>query len=152
MNNLSLFRRSFNDDLAEMNRLMNRMFGETGGLTTAGKTELATIDFTPTVDVEENDEGYVIKADLPQIKREDVKINVQNGILTLSGERKQEKEEKGKKFHRVERSYGSFFRSFQLPDNVDDTKIAATYTDGVLKVLLPKAEQPKPNAREITVG
>jgi HSP20 family protein len=93
----------------------------------------------------------VIKADLPQMKREDVKINVQNGLLTLSGERKQETETKGKKFHRVERSYGSFFRSFQIPDNVDDTKIAATYVDGVLKVLLPKTDQPKPNARQISV-
>src|SRR5689334_8600133 len=113
---MSLIRRGFSTELEEMNRLMNKMMGDFKG--TDARAELAPSDWTPSVDVVETNEAYTIKADLPQIRREDVKINVQNGILTMTGERRQEKEEKGKKFHRVERSYGSFLRSFQMPDNV----------------------------------
>jgi HSP20 family protein len=149
MSNLSLVQRAFNEDLSEMTRLLNKLFS--GPPRPTSSSELATFDWIPTVDVEENNEAYVIKADLPQVKREEVKISVQNGILTLSGERRQEREEKGRKFHRVERTYGSFYRSFQLPDNVDDAKIAATFTDGVLNLLLPKLEKPKEHVREIAV-
>jgi HSP20 family protein len=123
-----------------------------GNFPSNGGTELATVDWTPSVDVVETNEGYTLKADLPQVKREDMKIDVQNGVLTLTGERHQEKEDKGKKFHRIERSYGSFLRSFQLPDNIDEAKITATFTDGVLQVMLPKTEQPKQNVRQIPLG
>ena len=77
-------------------------------------------DWTPRVDISETDNEFVIKAEIPDISKEDVKVTVENGVLTFRGERKQEKEEKGKKFHRIERYYGYFCRSFSLPDNIDD--------------------------------
>ena len=85
------------------------------------------------------------------MKKDDVKVSVDNGVLTLKGERKQEKEEKGKKFHRVERYYGSFTRSFTLPDNVDETKIKASFKDGMLSLQIPKTAESKPKAIEVKV-
>jgi len=79
-------------------------------------------------------------------------VSVENGVLTMQGERKQEKEEKGKKFHRMERYYGSFLRTFTVPDNVDDTKVRAEFKDGVLNVHLPKTEKAKPKAIEVKVA
>jgi len=109
------------------------------------------MDWAPRVDISETDKEFVIKAEVPDINKEDVKVNVENGVLTLSGERKQEKEEKGKKFHRVERYYGSFCRSFALPDNVDEAKIDATFKDGMLTLTIPKTASKKPKAIEVKV-
>ncbi|MBH0187604.1 MAG: Hsp20/alpha crystallin family protein, partial [Nitrospira sp.] len=95
---------------------------------------------------------YLIKAELPEVKKEDVKVSVEDGVLTLSGERRQEKEEKGKKYHRVERSYGSFVRSFSLPESVDEGGVKAEYKDGVLNLHLPKTEKVKPKSIEVKVG
>ncbi len=89
----------------------------------------------------ENDKEYVIKAELPEMKKEGIKVSVEDDILCIKGERKREKEEKGKKYHRAERSYGCFERSFTLPDDADGTKVDAEYKDGVLKVHLPKSEK-----------
>lgn len=86
------------------------------------------------------------------MKKEDIKITVQDDVLSISGERKQEKEEKGKKYHRIERAYGCFERSFTLPEDADGTKVNAEYKDGVLKVHLPKSEKAKPKAIEVKVG
>lgn len=116
-----------------------------------GSTELTLADWTPAVDVEENNEAYTIKAEIPQVNKDDVKISIQNGVLTLTGERKQEKEEKGKRYHRIERHYGAFARSFTLPDNVDETKILASFGDGMLNIMLPKSNKPKTDVREIPV-
>jgi HSP20 family protein len=104
------------------------------------------------VDITESGEEYLIKAEIPEVKREDVKVSVENGVLTMQGERKQEKEEKGKKFHRVERYYGSFLRTFTVPDNVDDTKVRAEFKDGILNVHLPKTEKAKPKAIDVKVA
>jgi len=87
----------------------------------------------------------VIKAEIPRSNKEDVKVSVDNGIVTIQGERKQEKEEKGKRFHRIERFYGNFVRSFTLPDNVDEAKIKATFKDGMLTLQIPKAAEAKRN-------
>ena len=95
-------------------------------------------DWTPRVDISETDKEFIIKAELPEVKREDVKVTVDKGVLTICGERKQEKEVEGKKFHRIERSYGSFTRSFTLPDNVDETKVDASYKDGMLNLKIEK--------------
>jgi HSP20 family molecular chaperone IbpA len=99
------------------------------------------------------DAGYArqIKAEIPEVNKEDVKVTVHNGVLTIQGERKQEKEEKGKRFHRVERHYGSFTRSFTLPDNVDETKISASFKDGVLNLQIQKTEEAKPKSIEVKV-
>ena len=107
--------------------------------------------WSPRVDIVENDKEFVIKAEIPEVKKEDVKVTADNGVLTIQGERKQEKEEKGKKFHRVERYYGSFTRSFTLPENVDETKIKANFKDGMLNLQVPKSEKSKPKAIEVKV-
>lgn len=101
------------------------------------------------VDVVENNEAYVIKAELPGISKNDVKITLHENVLTIKGEKKQEKEEKDRNFHRVERSYGSFERSFTLPSGVKDDKIEAAYKDGILTITLPKAEEAKPKEIEV---
>jgi HSP20 family protein len=116
----------------------------------AGSQEvMATGDWAPRVDIAETDEAFVIKAEIPEVNKEDVKVTVDNGVLTIRGERKQEKE--GQRFHRVERHYGSFTRSFTLPDNVDETKVTAAFKDGMLKLQIPKAGEPKPEVIEVKV-
>lgn len=118
---------------------------------TRGQEVLATGDWAPRVDIAETDKEFVIKAEIPEVKKEDVKVNVDNGTLTIRGERKQEKEEKGKRFHRVERHYGSFTRSFSLPDNVDESNIKASFKDGMLNITIQKTEEMKPKAIEVKV-
>ena len=107
--------------------------------------------WTPLVDIIEDNNEYLVKAELPELKKEEVKVNVENGQLTISGERKSEKEEKGKKFHRIERSYGSSLRSFTLPESVNADTVSAEFKDGVLSVHLPKDEKAKPKSIEVTV-
>ena len=111
----------------------------------------STTEWAPKVDISETDKEFTIKAELPEVKKEDVKVNVENGQLTISGERKQEKEEKGKKFHRIERSYGSFMRSFTLPENVDAAGIKAAFKDGMLNLSLPKTAKAKPKTTEVKI-
>jgi HSP20 family protein len=142
-------------ELEEMNDRLNRVFGRStltrpGG--EAGKDALTVFDWAPSVDIVETAEEFLIKAELPEVKKEDVKISVDGDVLRIEGERKQEKEEKGKKYHRTERSYGSFLRTFSLPDNVDESKIRADFKDGVLNVRLQKAEKAKPKAIEVKVA
>ena len=142
-------------ELEEMSSRLNRVFGHSLVPRSAegAKDTMAMFDWSPTVDIAETPEEFQIKAELPEVKKDDVKVSVENGILRLEGERKHEKEEKGKKFHRVERSYGSFLRSFTLPENVDDTKVQAEFKDGVLNVRLPKAPaKPKAKSIEVKVG
>ncbi len=109
-------------------------------------------EWTPLVDVEESDKEYTIKAELPEVKKEDVKVEIQNGSLRISGERKLEKEESGRRFHRIERSYGSFERSFALPEGTKKGDLKAEFKDGLLKVHLPKTEEAKPKILEIPVS
>ena len=112
-------------ELEDVSERLNRVFGRSawrrGG--EDDKEMLSVADWTPSADISETDSEYTIKAELPEVKKEDVKVTFHNGVLTIQGERKQEKEEKGKKYHRVERSYGSFFRSFAVPETVDETKV-----------------------------
>jgi len=109
-------------------------------------------DWTPAVDIQETDKEYLIKAELPEVKKEDVKIEMLDGVLTISGERTQEKEEKGKTFHKIERAYGTFVRQFALPSEVDPARIEAQFKDGVLSVHLPKTAEAKPKAIEVKVA
>ncbi|MDH5666441.1 MAG: Hsp20/alpha crystallin family protein [Nitrospira sp.] len=139
-------------ELEDMSERLNRVFARPALRTPGGKEHLTVADWIPTVDISETDQSYLIKAELPEVKKEDVKVRVEDGVLTLSGERRQEKEEKGKKYHRVERSYGSFVRSFALPESVDESGVKAEYKDGVLNLHLPKAEKAKPKAIEVKVG
>ncbi len=116
------------------------------------KRGMVATDWSPQVDILESPEAFTIKAELPEINKDDVKISVDNGILTLQGERKQEKEEKGRTFHRIERFYGQFSRSFTLPDNVDANAIKAAFKDGVLSLQLPKTAGTQPKAIEVKVA
>ena len=137
-----------------MSDRLNRMITRPGSAQSAGQAkEVMTVaDWSPTVDISETEAEYAIKAELPEVKKEDVKVTVEDGVLTLQGERKQEKEEKGKKYHRVERSYGRFVRSFTLPDSVDESKVKAEYADGVLHLHLPKSEKAKPKQIDVKIG
>ena len=143
-------------ELEEMGDRLNRVFAGLGrpalGRTAPGEASreaLTVPEWAPVVDITETDDEFLIKAELPEVKREEVKVSVENGVLTIQGERKQEKEEKGKKFHRVERYYGSFMRTFTVPDNVDEKKVRAEFKDGVLNLHLPKAESFKPRKIEV---
>ncbi|HZR05885.1 MAG TPA: Hsp20/alpha crystallin family protein [Candidatus Udaeobacter sp.] len=113
---------------------------------------LAVADWSPEVDISEDDHGYLLKADLPEMKKDDVRVTVEDGILSVSGERKSEKEDLKKKFHRIERSYGTFRRSFTLPEDADSTKVTAEFRDGVLKVHLPTTTVAKSKATRVKVA
>ena len=138
-------------ELEDISERLNRVFSRPS-LRNSGKENLTVADWMPTVDISETEGEYLIKAELPEVRKEDVKVTVENGVLTLQGERRQEKEEKGKRFHRVERSYGSFVRSFTLPESVDESSVKAEYKDGVLNLHLPKSEKVKPKAIDVKVA
>jgi len=143
------------DPFKEMDDLQKRLtsiFGLSPQRPVNGKEDMTVAQWLPLVDITEDDKQYLIKAELPEVKKEDVKVTVENGVLTLSGERKFEKEEKDKKYHRIERSYGSFTRSFSVPDDADDAKVAAEFKDGVLTVRLAKSEKARPKSIEVKVG
>ncbi|WP_435547860.1 Hsp20/alpha crystallin family protein [Desulfobacterium sp. N47] len=106
-------------------------------------------DWAPRVDIAETDTEFIIKAEIPEISKDDVKVTIDNGILTIKGERKKEKEEKGKKYHRIERYYGNFIRSFTLPDNVDESNIKASFKDGMLSLNIKKTKESKPKLIEV---
>jgi HSP20 family protein len=110
------------------------------------------VEWSPLVDISEDDKEYLIQAELPNVKREDVKVTAQEGTLTIMGERKFEKEEKGRTFHRVERAYGTFGRSFSLPDDASPAKVSAEFKDGLLTVHLVKNEQAKPQQVEVKIS
>lgn len=140
----------------ELQNFENRLagfFGRAPVRTNGDKQEaLLVADWAPPVDITEDDKEYLVKAELPEVKKDDVRVTVENGILNISGERKVEKEEKDKKYHRIERAYGRFERSFTLPEGADGTKITAEFKEGVLKVHLPKAESAKPKSVTVKVA
>jgi len=104
------------------------------------------------VDITEDEKEYLIQAELPDMKKEDVRLTVENGVLAISGERKFEKEDKGRKYHRIERAYGSFVRKFSLSEDADGSNVTANIKDGVLQVHLPKSVKAKQKTVEITIG
>ena len=140
----------------EMEDLQNRLctlFGRAPVRRGNGEEEFITMtEWAPLVDITEDDKEYLLKAELPEVRKDDVKVAVENGVLTISGERKFEKEQKNKKYHRVERDYGSFVQSFTLPEEADADKVNAEFKDGVLKVHLPKSKQVKPKQIEVKVA
>lgn len=116
-----------------------------------GSQEMVSGDWAPRVDIAENPESFVIKAEIPEVKKEDVQVTLENGLLTIRGQRKQETETKDTKIHRIERHYGSFMRTFTLPENVDESKINASFKDGMLIVNLGKSEKASPKSIAINV-
>jgi HSP20 family protein len=137
-------------DLASMQDRINRIFGE--HYLRNDDDVLSRGDWRPPVDIYENDKHeIVLRAELPGLKREDLDIRVENNTLTLRGERKRDTEVKQESYHRVERVYGGFARSFSLPTTVDTEKVQASFTDGVLTITLPMREEAKPRQIQVQV-
>lgn len=137
----------FREVQALQNR-MNRLFEEQYG----NQEQLTTGAFVPPVDIYEDQQGIQLKLEVPGIDEKDLEIKVENNVLTVSGERKFEKEQKEENFHRIERRYGSFTRSFTLPSTVDTEKISAEYNAGVLNIHLAKREEAKPKQIKVSIG
>jgi HSP20 family protein len=128
----------------EMDKMWNRFFSGWPNMEFRG-------EWAPSLDVSETKDSLVVKAEVPGMDPKDINISLANGLLTIKGEKRQEKEEKDENYHMVERSYGSFARSIQLPREVKSDKIEATYKNGVLKVTLPKSEEAKKKEIKIKV-
>jgi HSP20 family protein len=109
-------------------------------------------DWTPAMDVQESDTEFLVKTDLPDVPRDQIKVGIENGVLTIEGERRQERDEKTKHYHRLERSYGSFMRRMTVPPGVDDTKVSADFKNGVLAVHLPKSAGARSRGVNVAVG
>lgn len=139
-------------ELEDVSNRLNRLFGRSLVKAEPASDILPLNDWIPTTDISETDTAYLIKAEIPGVNKEDVKVTLQDGMLTIKGERRQEKEEKDKKFHRIERSYGSFLRSFRMPDDADESAVKAEFKDGMLNVTLAKSEKAKPKAIEVSVS
>ncbi|HNA25251.1 MAG TPA: Hsp20/alpha crystallin family protein [Nitrospira sp.] len=139
-------------ELEDVEKRLSALWGRPQGKVEGQKEAISVAEWSPLVDITEDEKEYLIKAELPEVKREDVKLTVQDNVLAISGERRYEKEEKNKKYHRVERAYGNFLRSFTLPEDADGSKVSAEYKDGVLKVHLPKSEKATPKSIEVKVS
>ena len=138
----------------EFESLLERYSKNAGGnLTKQFNTDLSFADWSPSVDIEEKEDKYLIKADLPGVAKDDIEVKLENGVLSIRGEKHSESESgEGSKHHRRERFHGSFARSFTLPDAVKIEDIDASYRDGVLSLTIPKAENVKPKTVDIKVG
>lgn len=139
-------------ELESFRNQMSRLLGETFPSVRAGEEAPGLAAWAPPVDISETPDQLVFHVELPGFAQDDLKLRVENGVLTLEGERKFEKESEKKAYHRVERAYGRFVRAFSLPVNVDPERINATLVDGVLSVELPKREEAKPKSIPIGVG
>ena len=142
----------------EMNELQRRLASvfdlapyRRSSLTT-DEENMTVPEWAPAVDIIEDDKEYLIKVELPEVQKDAVKVTVEGGTLTISGERKAEKEEKNRKIHRVERYYGRFVRSFSIPEDAEDSKVNAEFKDGVLRVHLAKSEKARPKQIEVNVS
>jgi HSP20 family protein len=134
-------------DLVTIQDEINRVFEN---LTGRPEGDESLMRLLPAADIAEDKDSFIVITELPGLKKEDLKVTVQNNILTISGEKKNEIDHKSKTFHRVERSYGSFYRTFELPISVDPSKVQADFKDGILRIELPKSEAAKP--KEIAIN
>jgi len=137
-------------DLVTAQRDFDRLFRDAFS-SQFGETELSTRSWAPPVDIYETEEAIVLKAELPGVDPKDVEVRVEDNTLYLKGERKFEKEVKEQNYHRVERSYGSFARSFSLPNSISTDKVKAEFKDGLLTLTMPKREEAKPKTIKIDV-
>lgn len=130
---------------------MDRLFGRSL-VPWLGEEPITASEWSPLVDVSETDREFTIKADLPEVKKEDVHVTVEDGTIRIAGERKFQREEKGRRYHRIERSYGTFERSFVLPEGAKTDKVKAEFKDGTLQVHLPKTPELQTKAVEVPVS
>jgi HSP20 family protein len=128
----------------EINRMFEQFGKPFGWAAEAGR-------YAPAMDIRETDEAYIVEADVPGLRRDDIQLEVADNVLTIKGERKDEKQEKEKNYHRVERHFGSFVRSVAIPGGIDSSKVSARFDSGVLTVTLPKPEQSRPRRIEVKV-
>ena len=137
--------RRFHDDV-------NQLFGEaqSGAVVEGDRSSIVTSNWTPAVDIKEEDGRFVLKADVPGVDPKDIEVTMEQGVLTIKGERKHESEEEANGYKRVERSYGTFYRRFSLPDSADAERVTAKGKNGVLEVVIPKHEKVQP--RRITIS
>ena len=140
------------DPFAEVDTLFNRLMPSAflrSSLALGGNGK--KLEWAPSADISETDKEYVIRAELPAVKKEDVQVTLDEGMITIKGERKQQKEDKNEKFHRIESFYGSFERSFSLPENINADAIRCDSKDGILSVHIPKTETQKQKPKQISV-
>ncbi|HUI60413.1 MAG TPA: Hsp20/alpha crystallin family protein [Steroidobacteraceae bacterium] len=141
------------DPFSDMDTLVNRMMSANLARwpRLLRSEEGGKVEWSPSADISETDKEYVIRAELPAVKKEDVKVTFADGMISISGERKQQKEDKNEKYHRIESFYGSFERTFSLPENVNSEAIRCESKDGILTVHIPKTETVKQKAKQISV-
>jgi len=141
------------EPFAEMDSLFNRLVPAMMNRwpSRLGSSNGDTVQWAPSADISETEKEYLIRAELPAVKKEDVKVTVDDGMITIEGERKQQKEDKNEKMHRVESFYGHFTRSFSLPESVDENAIRCDSKDGVLTVHIPKVQITKQQPKQIKV-
>jgi len=139
------------DPFADMDRLFNRMMPANFARWPQLSSDNGKTEWAPSADISETEQEFVIRASLPAVKKEDVNVTVDGGLITIKGERKQQKEDKTEKFHRVESFYGFFERSFSLPENVNSDAIRCESKDGVLTVHIPKTQAQKSKPKQISV-
>jgi len=130
----------------ELNQLFEDFFGDDWGL-----PALRTEEWAPAVDVSETEDAITVKAEIPGVNQDDIEISLTGDVLTIKGKKEEEKEEKGRSFHRIERCYGSFSRSFTLPSTVDQDNVKASYNKGVLEITLPKKAEAKAKTIKVNV-
>jgi HSP20 family protein len=139
-------------EMDDLNKRLSSLFNLQPARLSNGREAMTVAEWSPLVDIIEDEKEYLIKAELPDVRKDAVKVTVENGVLSIAGERRFEKEEKEKKYHRIERAYGSFTRSFTVPDDADDAKVSADFKDGVLTVRLAKNERARPKSIEVKVS
>jgi HSP20 family protein len=139
-------------ELDDMHNRLSRIFGGTASPTGNGREEITVAAWAPLVDITEDEKEYLIKAEVPEVKKTDVKVRVEDGVLYISGQRTLEKEEKGKRYHRIERAYGSFLRTFSLPEDADAQQVNAEFKDGLLSVHVAKDKNARPKSIEVKVS
>ena len=143
------------DPFREMSALqerMNRLLEDFRARTPLGEEEITQGAWIPAVDIYETQESIVLKAELPGISRDDINVEVKDGMLTLKGEKRLEREVQEENYHRVERSYGAFQRAFTLPNTIQQEKVKAKFKDGILEITLAKAEGAKPKQIKVEIG
>jgi HSP20 family protein len=138
-------------DLLSLQDRMNRLFDESVRNVKPGDEALSSAIWSPAVDIYETDDEVVVKAELPEVDQKDIDIQIENNTITLRGERKFNKETKKENFHRIERAYGAFSRSFTLPGTINQEGIRADYKDGILKISMPKREETKPKQIKVAI-
>src|SRR5882672_1007736 len=138
-------------DLLSLQDRMNRLFDESVRNVKPGDEALSSAIWSPAVDIYETDDEVVVKAELPEVNQKDIDIQIENNTLILRGERKFNKETKKENFHRIERAYGTFSRSFTLPGTIDQEKVRADYKDGILKISMPKREETRPKQIKVVI-